>query len=104
MRFIVTNEKTPRLVKFSQSTTNKVPSQLDPFCFVLSVINTNTLSKQGLAFECYIHHLKTIKFLRQIAHLTLDLLIFSGPQKVKDDPIDRLFSPCWQGDDGPTIP
>ena len=77
----------------SQSTTNEIPSQVDPFCFVLTINDKhNTLSKQGLAFECYIHHLKTTKFVRQIANLMLDLLIFSGPQKVKDDPIDPLFS------------
>ena len=74
MRFDVTPEKTPRLVKFSQSPTNEIPSQVDPFCFVLTISDKhNTLSKQGLAFECYIHHLKTTKFVREIAHLTLDL-------------------------------
>ena len=76
MRFDVNSEKTPRLVKFSQSTTNEIPSQVDPFCFVLTISDKhNTLSKQGLAFECYIHHLKTTTFVRQIAHLTLDSLI-----------------------------
>ena len=91
MRFDVTPEKPPRLVKFSQSTTNEVPSQVDPFCFALTISDKhNTLSKQGLAFECYIHHLKTTKFVRQIAHLTLDLLIFLGPQKVKDDQLDMV--------------
>ena len=78
MQFDVTPEKTPRLVKFSHSTTNEVQIQVDPFCFVLTISDKhNTLSKQGLAFECYIHHLKTTKFVRQIAHLTLDLLMFS---------------------------
>ena len=77
MRFDVTPEKTPRVVKLSWSTTNEVQSQVDPFCFVLIISDKhNTLSKQGLAFECYIHHFKTTKSVRQIAHLTLDFLIF----------------------------
>ena len=97
MRFDVTPEKTPRLVKFSQSTTNEVSSQVDPCCFVQTINDKhNTLSKQALAFECYIHHLKTTKFVRQIAQLTFDMFIFSRPQKVKDDPIDPIFSPGRQ--------
>ena len=84
MRFDVTPEKTPRLLKFSQSTTNEVPSQVDPFCFVLTISDKhNTSSKQGLVVECYIHHLETTKFIRQIAHLTLDLLIFRDHRKSK---------------------
>ena len=105
MWFDVTPEKSPRLVKFSQSTTSEVPSQIDPFCLVVTISDKHsTFSNQGLAFECNIYNLKTTKFVRQIAHLMLDLFIFSRPQKVKDDPIDSLFSPGWQGDNRPSIP
>ena len=55
MRFDVTPVTPSRFVKFSQITTNEVPSQVDPFCFVLTISDKHdTLSKQGLVFECYI--------------------------------------------------
>ena len=58
--------------------------QEDPFCFVLTISDKHdTLSKQGLAFECYIHHLKTTKFVRQIAHLMLDFSFSPGHRKSK---------------------
>ena len=102
MQFDVTPEKTPPLVKFPQSTTNEAPSQVDPFCSVLTISDKqNTLSKQGLAFECYVHHLETTKFVRQTAHLTLDLLIFPDHRESK---MIRLIPFSVQAGRGTTDP
>ena len=74
----------PSLVKFSRARSMKYQARWTHFAlYWLSVDKHNTLSKQGLAFECYIHHLKTTKFVRQIAHFTLDLLIFPDHRKSK---------------------
>ena len=85
-----------------QVTTDEIPSQIDPLCFVLTISNKHDTScKQGLALKCYIHHIQTTKLIRQIAHLALYLLIFPRPQKVKDDLIDLLSAQAGKGTTDP---